>query len=307
MKLKIMILTVLVGTVAFYGCSKDNVRSEEGPLSVRANIAKNTISVTKSDVTSFSNSTIGVFVDDAAGAYSPEKNSTASVNTGDNSVSPSPEIYINANASVYAYYPAAADELTSPNATSSKNVSVVASDDFEATAQSDYMWATPVTVSKSNRTAVLNFNHALCKLVFSISLGDTYAGSGNLTKINLTSATSVFQTGTSGKMKISDGTLSGMTGTASLDYTGGITLTTTAQKAYALVAPVSSLSVNDITVALTIDGSSYSAVIPVNTISSWSAAYVYTYNINVSSSSMSVGSVGINDWTDGSSASVSLQ
>jgi hypothetical protein len=306
MKKNYFILTLMsVLTVA--GCSKREAASSPGPLSIKANVLKTVSGGTKSAVTAFSNATIGVFVDDAPGAYSPEKNSTASVSSGDNSVSPSPEIYINANASVYAYYPAAAGELTSPNATSSKNVSVVASDDFAATAQVDYMWATPVTVSKSNRTADLNFNHSLSKVVFSISLGSTYAGAGSLTEIKLTSATSVFQTGSSGKMKISDGMLSDLTGTADLDYTGSTTLSTTVQNIYELVAPVSSLPSGDISMTLTIDGSSYSATLPVSIISSWSAAYVYTYNISVSSGSMTVGSVSITDWSDGSSADVTLQ
>ena len=148
----------VVSAVIFCGCSKDNSNGSGGQLSITTNVKPSADgSFTKSAVSSFSSSTIGVFVGGAA--YSPTSNSTAVVSSGSNTISPTPSIYINADAMVYGYYPAAASELTNPTSASTKAVTVVTADDFLATAQNDYLWATPVAVSKTNRTAALTFNH----------------------------------------------------------------------------------------------------------------------------------------------------
>ncbi|MGE4585833.1 MAG: fimbrillin family protein [Mangrovibacterium sp.] len=316
MKKNYLLGTAMAAVIAFgTGCSDEEIPGENnstGELQITANIERTNSGVpTRSVVTDFSNSTIGVYVDDAAGAYSPTTNSTASVSTGSNSVTPTPSVYINADATVYAWYPATADELTNPTSSSTKNITVVSSDDFAAAGQTDYLWATPVSVSKSNRTAALTFQHALSKIIFSITLGSNYAGTGSLTNITLTAANDsyYFQTG-SGTMAIADGTVSGLTGTATLAYTGMLSLSTSAAEVDALVAPATlaenTSSDSEITIAMTIDGSAYSTTLPVSSVSVWAAATVYTYNITVNSGELTLGTVTITDWTAGSSTDVTV-
>ena len=311
MRKNLFILTAVVSAVIFCGCSKDNSNDSGGQLSITTNVKPSTDgSFTKSPISSFSSSTIGVFVSGAA--YSPTANSTAAVSSGSNTVSPTPSIYINADATVYGYYPATASELTNPTSVSTKAVSVVTADDFSATSQNDYLWATPVAVSKTNRTAALTFNHALSKVIFSLKLGSTYAGAGALTEIKLTAGgdTYKFKAGTNGTMAIATGALAGLTSQSTLDYTGTKTLSTTASEIVALVAPTQlaegTSSSSTITLAITLDGQTYSATLPVSQVAAWVAATSYTYNITVSSGELVIGTVSIADWTAGTSTDVTL-
>jgi hypothetical protein len=299
--------SVAVLAAVVMGCSKVSEETSGEALKVSANVME-----TKSEMANFSSSVIGVYVDDANDAYSPAKNSTATVSSGSTGVATSPAININAAATVYGYYPAVADELTNPDSTTSKSISVGSSDDFAATTQTDYLWSTPVKVSKSNRTASLTFNHALSKLVFSISLGSDYAGTGAMTgiKLSTSSATGEFKTG-SGSMKIKDGSISDLSATKELSYTGSRTLSTTATTVTALVAPAtlaaSTEAVSTITITLTIDGSDYSNTLPVSTVASWVGGSSYTYSIGVGSGSLSMGSVSITDWSTGGTTSVTVE
>ena len=310
---KTRLLQAALLVVILTGCSGEDVPgtdiSGETELKVTANIEGNDIS-TRSVVERFSSSDIGVYVDDDAGVYGPAENSTASVTTGSSDlVAPSPSIYINADATVYAFYPAST--LSNPVSTSPLAIAVVSSDDFEATDQDDYLWATPVNVSKSDRTVGLTFQHALSKVIFSITLGNNYAGSGNLTGITLTAANSSYEfLAGNGEMAIANGAVSGLTSTATLEYHGNLALSTSATAAEALVAPVilaeSTSSASEITIALTLDGSTYSTTLPVSLVSEWVAATVYTYNITVNSGELMIGSVSITPWIDGSSTDITV-
>ena len=140
------------------GCSKEKTSVENTDnLVITTNINAN-YEATKAVTTSFAGSTIGVFVDDAADIYSPTTNSIAEVSTGDNSVEPSPAININADATVYAWYPATTEELSDPSSSSTKVIDILNKDDFSATSQTDYLWATPIEVTKANRNTSLAFN-----------------------------------------------------------------------------------------------------------------------------------------------------
>jgi hypothetical protein len=301
-----------ITALVFSGCSKENSGNNDGSLKITAQIETNTDGTgTKSEVSSFSSSVIGVFVDDANGAYSPSYNSTATVSSGTNSVTPTPSVYINADATVYAYYPATASEIENPASTSTKSITVASTDDFAATSQTDYMWATQASVNKSNRTAALTFNHALAKIIFSIKLGDTYAGTGSLTDIKLTAANSSyeFKAGT-GTMAISDGAIAGLSDQATLEYSGTLALSTTASTTTALVAPATlaenTSASSEITLDLTIDGNVYTATLPVSSVAAWAAATSYTYNVTVNSGELTIGTVSIAGWTAGTSTDVTV-
>lgn len=314
---KNLFLLVATFSVLLTSCVKNEMIADYGDqesLLVKASISSNDQEgvKTRSAVATFSTSVIGLFVDDVAGDYAPTKNSIATVSSGANTATTSPLIYINAAATVYAYYPAVADELSNPTSASTKAITVVSSDNFSAAAQTDYMWATPVAVQKSARTAALTFNHALSKVVFSIALGSGYAGAGSLTSVSLTAANAAykFKTGT-GTMAISDGAIAALTNTNTLTYTGTQALSTTASTVSALVAPTTlaldALATSEVTLSMTIDGQTYTKLLPVNLVFAWAPAYSYTYNITVNSGTLIVGAVSITDWTAGTSTDVSVE
>ena len=126
MKRNYLLITALIAITVFgAGCSKEESSTIEdsNELKVTTNIIEPS---TKSIITEFSSSTIGVYVDDILekyyiceendddGTYNPTTNSIATVSTGDNFVTVNPSISITADATVYAWYPATADELENP-------------------------------------------------------------------------------------------------------------------------------------------------------------------------------------------------
>jgi len=307
----LLMITLVAVTFLGAGCSKEesSVVKDSNELKITTNIVK---PLTKSIVSSFSGSVIGVYVDDVAGAnyadnvYHPTTNSTATINAGTNSANPSPSIYINTDAKVYAWYPAIVNELSFPDYSFTKAIMVVDTDDFTATNQTDYLWATPVGVNKDNRTANLSFQHALSKIIFRINTDVNYAGKGILTEISLTTTALddayKFLSG-NGIMKISDGIISGLTPTSILTYTGSNTLSNTATDMLALVAPAKlaekASDISTITINLTIDGAIYSASLPISSAYSWIAGTEYTYTITISSGELLINTVSITDWEIG--------
>jgi len=247
----------------------------------------------KSVVSSFSSSTIGVYIDD--GYYNLVINSTASVSTDENTVTPVPLIKIYLDATVYAWYPATVEELSYPDENSTKAITVVNTDDFAATSQTDYLYATPVDVTEINCTADLNFQHALSKVIFNIKKDETYIGECKLTEISFTSTGTPFLSG-SGTMAIANGTISGLTSNNTLTYTGSSTINTTAAtEMVALVAPTN--LDGTITIKLTIDKTLYSTTLPVSSVSAWVGANEYTYYITVNNEEIIIDNVNITDWT----------
>ena len=307
----LLIIALISVTVFGAGCSKEESSAIEGSceLKVTTNIVKPS---TKSMVSSFTSSTIGIFVDDAEVTGTTynylTENSTASITTGANSVTVTPSIPITADATVYAWYPTTTTEtvpeLTSPTSTSTTAIEVLSADDFAATAQTDYLWATPATVKAENRTAELIFKHALSKVNFSIKKADDYTDPGVLSAISLSSTGTPFLSGT-GKMLIADGTISDLTATSTLTYTDDtnpITLTTDAQETVVLVAPAtlaaSTSATSTITITLTIDDDiEYHATLPVSEVSAWAGGKAYTYNITVNKKELEISrNVQITDW-----------
>jgi len=287
---KIYLLMIALVAVTVFGAGCHN-KDEMFYVTVTTNIAEPVTN--KSFVSSFSSSTIGVY---AINYYNVVlSSSTAIVSTGDNAVSPFPNIKVSVESTVYAWYPATAEELSYPDDCSTKAIKVVSTDDFAATSQTDYLWATPANVNKNNKTADLNFNHALSKVIFNIKKDETYIGECKLTEISFTSTGTPFLSG-SGTMAIANGTISGLTSNNTLTYTGSSTINTTAAtEMVALVAPTN--LDGTITIKLTIDKTLYSTTLPVSSVSAWVGANEYTYYITVNNEEIIIDNVNITDWT----------
>jgi hypothetical protein len=301
--------------------SETTIEESDGALSVTASIGEATTeSATRALVTSFSSATIGVFV--AGDGYPTTGSSSVCTvsTTGTDDFTPStPSIYINSAATVYAFYPTTgAGETATLSSAATKPVSVLSTDVFAKTStdgstQTDYLWATPDVVDKINRVASLTFNHALTKIVFIVKKSSSYAGTGTLTSIVLKENVSGlnFLSGTSGAMKIADGTLSGLAAPTgdSLTFTNsGVSIngsTGSDETAWFLVAPLSS-SYYPTTISLTmkIDGEYYTGTLPTTGIDSWVQGMSYAYTVTANSGALTVDApVVITDWTSGGTAS----
>jgi hypothetical protein len=311
---KVYVLLAVLQALLLAACSGEETNTTgtgEG-LSVQASLGETqdgTVA-TRSLITTFSSNTIGVFVEGTG--YAPTTYSTCVVSASGTAQTPDPAIYLSASASVYGFYPITDVSgtgnvaLSSPTSASIIPVKILAADNFSANAQTDYLYATSDgTVSKSDRTVVLTFHHALAKLTFKVKT-ENYGGTGTLDTIKLKTADGAtcgyFQTGTTtigSGMAVSGGAISGLNSstTTNLTYTGSVNLTTTStQVATLLVAPQTIPT--DTKVYLTIDGQIYSVTLPRVQATAWAKGTNYTYPLKVSGGSLSVdGTVTITDWT----------
>ncbi len=305
-KIKTIINTAICITLLFAlsGCRiSDNLEK----LYVRAKISDPVASVrTKSEVNSFSNSTIGVFVDDEDGFYSPVTNSTAVVTSGSVTAAPSPDIYINTPAKVYAYYPASSNELENP--TSASTIAVNIQPDMPMEQQIDYLWADPADVSRPNNINVpLTFHHALAKIVFSIKLTDSYDGSTTLSSLRLISNSSypIFKSGI-GTMSIADGIINLLEGSGFWELSfcpENQTLSSTDElEIITLAAPNrlanSTSDDSSIDLFLSAGQNTYQAILPVNPVAEWVGGTVYKYNITLGGVDMIINGVTATPWVD---------
>lgn len=244
--------------------------------------------------------------------YAPAVNSIATVTSGSVTSAPSPDIFINPDATVYAYYPAIADEIVNPDRTSTKDITVDLSNDLSATEQIDYLWATPTDVCRTNCTNVsLTFNHALAKVVFKVTLKESYVGDKTLTQIKLSTVSSTykFKCG-NGTMSIADGSITLPTEDDELTCSGTKTLSGTASDVIALVASTllaeNTSATSEITLSMTIGNVTYSTSLPVNTVAEWAGGNYYIYDISVGSKSISISEVSVSGWIGGAETDITV-
>lgn len=208
-------------------------------------------------------------------------------------------------ASVYAFYPKTLT-LSALSAAGTFPVTLLAADDFSATATPDYLWGTGTTVSNltpgTTNTSTLTLKHALAKISFVINADANYpitGGSGALTKIELLSAGTKLVT--AGTVAVGTGAFAATasigaaftyTGTKTINAAAGTTIT-----ASALEAPIK-YTATDFVLKLTIDGKAM-VVTGFPAAPDWSdASKNYVYTITVSPTELVLAStVVINDWT----------
>jgi len=292
-------------------CTNDDNRTNETSnlLSVTT-INVNDEVKTRSIETSLNSKTIGLYV--AGTGYAPTTYSTCAVSAAGEGGTVTDPIYLLGTAQVYGFYPAASAVLSpaAPTAASlMTGLTVLATDTFGATGQTDYMYATQdADVTKTDAAVVLTFHHALTKLSFVVnSVG--FDGTGALSQIKLTdkgSATSFLYADAAGTMSVATGVLAGLTGTNVLTYTGSATINKTASTtvvASTLAAPVAALPT--ITLELTVDGAAYSADIT-SSVTSWDAGKEYIYTVTISNGTLTVTSVSVADWTSGGTGTATM-
>lgn len=204
---------------------------------------------------------------------------------------------------LYAFAPS---DLSVTNSTSGNHtvpVQVVA-DNFNASRQVDYLFATPLTALASSRAVTFTMNHALAKVSFRVLKSTNVQETLTLTKIELLSSTSRLQIGASGTMNLTNGTLNGLASTSSIALDGSVELKNlqTEPNVSSLVAPMSAgetrLSFRLTVKVAQTDGSTTSRTFETAVVKEvqWKAGYHYVYAITVDKMGGSLTNVTIDAW-----------
>jgi hypothetical protein len=307
-------LIAAIASILLASCSKDSsvdVVTDSQLMKVQVAGLK-----TKSPVSSFlTNDEIGVFINGTG--YTPSVAGYKTANGGASWAPSASSVMLTGNtASVYAFYPSSLVLTPSGagmDANSTFPVAVPASDDFAASAASDYLWGTGTSVSNADNsnTSVITLRHALAKISFVINKDANYpVSAGNITNITLSSAGSTLVN--SGTTAVGTGAFTATGYTDKFEYVpatatninelGGSTVT-----AYALVAPCNYTS-GDLKLSVIIDGKA----MPVTGFVSpdWSQVDAansnsyreYRYVITVSPTGLIVSTVNIITWVADTSA-----
>lgn len=242
------------------------------------------------------------------------------------------KIYLSGEiATVYGYFPEITADKVDLTA-KTIGIKVVDMQDFNATEQTDYMYATgrknegttelpsytyPLAtatnkVNNNENNVDLYFHHALSQLSFVVKRSDSYTGTGKLTSVVLSKA-AAFLTG-DGLLPLDGSKISGLTVTdkITLANSGGVVLNSsdaiTGVTVNGLVAPVTlpdyviSTDANDnnsIKLIFTIDDKPMCAYLSTKDVTQWEAGKIYTYTITVMGTKLSVASVCVVNWLDG--------
>jgi len=328
---KLLIFTAAICFLAA-GCSNNEenaLTSSTKELKVSAssiNCSTSTRSVVTGESFASGNS-IGIFVNGSG--YTPKKAIfTVTVTNPSQIWAPTTEsdnIYLSGlSAIVYGFYPASTSVTldNSENHTSTIDISVPATDGFNASSQNDYMYAVGESVVDNNKSGensnstTLNFHHALSELSFIVNLDASYpidanGNSGKIASIKLTSTDDSPFTAGDGTMKVLDGTIN-ITGTSkTLTFTGNATCnayksTPSANPvAVQLVAPKTAIPTS-LTLELIIDNKTMSTTLTTPA-TSWDAGKNYSYTITVKGTQLLISSVSITDWTPATGGSGTVQ
>lgn len=351
------LITAGLASLLFAACTNDStepVTLATSELGVSINIAAAVSSRALTDAFATSDA-IGVFIKGTG--YTPHVATyLCSANgAGSEWTAPTTEtdkIYLaNEEATVYAFYPSTAvisnsSDNAQSNYYTAVQLTIPSTQQFAAADVNDYMYATtregdgsttsytyPLALASNadaDGTSVydnkvdLYMHHALTKLSFVMNKNASYAGTGILSKITLSTTVPVqgspkFQADGTLTMSVVDGTISGTAASDLLTISGtdasdtktinaASTPASTVVTTTALVAPLSDVS--GITLTLTIDGKSMCVELPhdaANNSDKWLSEKNYTYTITVKSTELVVSSVSIVSWGEIAAGNADIQ
>ncbi|MCD8184065.1 MAG: fimbrillin family protein [Bacteroides sp.] len=157
-----------------------------------------------------------------------------------------------ATVSTYAYYLSTlVPEYKTSGGSSVSGVEILTKDDFEASAQTDYLYSDVVAdVNAATAGVKFTMRHALAKLTFRVYKTASLTETMKLTALQLIDNSNNLQGGTGKSMRLKDGQLQGLTGQSSITLTAtdaqkreilqkasGAAGDTNTATAYCLVAP----------------------------------------------------------------------
>ena len=303
-----------LAAVLLAGCSNEETTSTIGSKELGMTVKVSSTSTTRSLTDAFlSTDKIGAFIT-GTGYTSKLAAYTLYAGVWDSPALEADKIYLAVqSATVYGFFPSTA---TCDMGAKTITTTVNASDDFAATAATDFMYGLGYDGSvyslahASSLTAAaakpdLYFFHALTKVSFVVNKASTYpvgTAAGMLTQIELT-AMAANKFALQGTTSLTDGTFTPSTIAAQLTYSLTLiapsavnindysTAASTTVNAFGLFAPCADLS--GVTLSLTIDGKVLSAALPTT---AWAKGKNYIYTITVSGTELKVGTVQIISW-----------
>lgn len=238
-------------------------------------------------------SMVGITVRDPYGAYTGEGYTNVKYTSRDNDgvqvwESDSPVMLSTQSGTVYSYYPYAdgIKDITS--------IPVRAN----STVQTDFLWGTPVSASRDNRTASIILNHALAAVKISFARG-TYSGTGNVTNVSFGGDCIA----TVANLDATDGSLFDLTGKGvSIEppFTAR-TLSSTPQETEILVIPTGDTKGK---IVITIDGEEFT--LEFNDIE-LNQGEITQFYLTVNDGELSLSDIMVSEWTYGDSKSTEVK
>lgn len=238
-------------------------------------------------------SSVGITVRDDYGAYIGELYTNVKYTSSEGSSkqiwsAESPIMLSSETGTAFAYYPytASYEDLSA--------VPVKAS----STVQTDYMWGTPVSVSKDSRTASFVMKHALAAVKISYLRG-TYTGTGKVTKVSFGGnciATAAY-------MNVANGSLSGITGKGGVISPSmtATTLSSTAKASEIIVIPTGEKTGK---ITITIDGKDYTLEFGDIDLKQ---GQITQFHLTVNSGEISLSDITVSEWTYASTTNKAIK
>ena len=312
--MKHLILYPLMGLALCTGCTA-NLPGEDGTsLHLLSVTLPDDEGTTKAAVSTISD--VNVYLTKSDGSDYEAGKSFMKFSNKSGSWTPDHEVELTAasgSAKVYGCYPAD-NTITNDGVMPKISVTLLDSDDFSGTGQSDYLYATTskgTTVAEASSTARgvnLQMNHALAKISFRVSKASGVTEKMTLTALDIVSRNSRLLKG-DGTMLLNDGTLNAPQ-TDSLHLKGSIELAVsqTAANVNCLAAPMKGAEPS-LSFSLHVKVGDVERVFttaPVSASVHWEKGKQYTYAIQINKMSGTLTDVSINTWQTDASPNTSI-
>ena len=292
------ILSALSIAAALSSCSPQDITppliEEETLVPLELELATNTVTRAIVEGTTLPTaSSVGITVRDSYGAYAGEEYTNIKYTSKDASGAQvwecdSPIMLSPQTGVLYSYY---------PYAEACSDISAI-SIRANSTVQTDFMWGTPVSVSKDNRHASIKMNHALAAVRITYVRG-TYSGTGTVSKVSF-GGNCIAVAGT---LDATDGSLSNFAGKGTMLTPPQIatTLSSSLQEFELLVIPTGEKQGK---VVITIDGKDYSLEFGDIDLRQ---GHMTQFHLTVNDGELSLSDITVSEWTYGESKDTSIK
>ena len=286
--MKRTLLPAVLAMITLCGCQEEIITPEPIPSdpAVPLEISMSTAALTRGLVKEASlpvGSAVGLTVKDSYGVYSGELYNNIPYICRDNGgeqlwESDSPVMLSSETGTLYSYYPYA-EACTDISAISIR---------ANSTVQTDFMWGTPVSVSKDNRHASIKMNHALAAVRITYVRG-TYSGTGNVSKVSF-GGNCIAVAGT---LDATDGSISNLAGKGTMLTPPQIatTLSSTLQEFELIVIPTGETQGK---IVITIDGKDYTLEFGDIDLRQ---GQITQFHLTVNDGELSLSDITVSEWT----------
>lgn len=292
------ILSALSIAAALSSCSPQDITppliEEETLVPLELELATHTVTRAIVEGTTLPTaSSVGITVRDSYGAYAGEEYTNIKYTSKEVSGShvwecDSPIMLSPQTGVLYSYY---------PYAEACSDISAI-SIRANSTVQTDFMWGTPVSVSKDNRHASIKMNHALAAVRITYVRG-TYSGTGTVSKVSF-GGNCIAVAGT---LDATDGSLSNFAGKGTMLTPPQIatTLSSSLQEFELLVIPTGEKQGK---VVITIDGKDYTLEFGDIDLRQ---GHMTQFHLTVNDGELSLSDITVSEWTYGESKDTSIK